>query len=181
MRKTDENIVSDQEIINGFLAGSQDSYRVVSGWITEIIQRFLWSGRIQPDDIRSDTLYKLLVNLRSEQFQHKSTLKAYVQQITRFTLIDAIRRQRRQPSRITNDPPAPENPYTITITEEETIIFNRIWNLIDEKCRQLWTMIFRQKISYQEIAKKEKVKESTIKTRVFRCKEEAINIRKHIT
>ena len=181
MRKTDDIISTDKDIIDGFLDGNQECYRIVTGWIDEIIQRILWSESIHPDDIRSDTLYKLLVNFRSGRFHYKSALKAYVQQITRFTLIDAIRSQRRQPSRIINDPPAAENPYTIIITEEEKIIFNRVWNLIDQQCRQLWIMIFHQATSYREIAKQQKVKESTIKTRVFRCKEEAIKIRKYIT
>jgi RNA polymerase sigma factor (sigma-70 family) len=181
MRKTDDIISTDKDIIDGFLDGNQICYHVITGWIDEIIQRILWSDSIHPDDIRSDTLYKLLLNFRSEQFQHKSTLKAYVQQVTRFTLIDAIRRQKRQPCRITNDPPASENPYTITITEEEKIIFGRVWNLIDDKCKELWTMIFDKRMHYSKIAVLQNVKESTIKTRVFRCKEEAINIRKHIT
>ncbi len=181
MRKTDDNISSDKAVIDGFLDGNKECYRAVTGWIDEIIQRILWGDSIHPGDIRSDTSYKLLINFRAGRFHYKSTLKAYVQQITRFTLIDAIRSKRRQPSRIINDPPTAENPYTITITEEEKIIFNRIWNLLDEKCRELWTMIFHQAVTYSEIAKQEKVKESTIKSRVFRCKEEAIKIRNQIT
>lgn len=181
MYRTDDKILTDKEIIDGFLNGNQETYRVVNGWMDEIIQRILWSGSIQPDDIRSDTLYKLLINFRSGRFRHKSTLKAYVQQVTRFTIIDAVRRNRRQPVLYDCDPPDHNTPFSEMINEEGKNIFNRIWDIIDEKCRDLWMMIFKDNKNYKEIAKKLKLSENTIKSRIFRCKEEAIRIRKQIT
>lgn len=181
MYRTDDKSLTDKEIIDGFLSNNQECHRNISFWIDEIIQRFAWKNSICTEDICSDTIYKLLMNFRDGRFNYNSTLKAYVQQITRFTLIDAVRLSRRQPVHLVYDPPEENTPISILMTEEEKTIFNRIWNLIDDKCKELWVMIFHERRNYKDIAKKLKLSENTIKSRVFRCKEEAIRISEKIT
>ncbi|MBI5475810.1 MAG: RNA polymerase sigma factor [Ignavibacteriales bacterium] len=181
MWKNDKNVLTDSAIVDGFLEGNQECFLFIRSWIDEIIQRCLWIEQIDPNDLRSDTEYKLLINFRTNQFHNKSALKAYVQKITRNTLIDAVRRRRNQPLRLQIDPVSPDDPIDTVIKKEEISIFERIFDLIDSKCRDLWKMIFYDRLSYKKIAEIHQVKDSTIKIRVYRCKEEAIKIFKRIS
>ena len=76
-------------------------------WTSSIIRSHLWDNRVTPEDVQSDTVVKLLLNLREESFRLESSLKTYVQRITLYTLVDAIRRQNRL------DPIADENALSI--------------------------------------------------------------------
>lgn len=176
--------LNDRQIIRGFLEGNEEEYRIIVGWIDEVIRTCLWNDGILPQEVVSDTSYKLLTNFRSDQFKYNSSLKTYVQRITRFTIIDAVRNRRRavslQQQQI--DPPDDaSDPLQIMETDEEQHLFDRIVDLLDEKCRKLWILIFDERKNYRQIAEQLRISEGAVKTRMFRCKEEAIAIRKRIT
>ena len=175
--------MSDEEIIRGYLEGNTKDYGVIVGWIREVVNTTLWVEGVAADDIISDTTYKLLVNFRAYRFKYQSSLKTYVQKITRFTIIDTIRSHKRAREYLSGNNLQPlenKSPLDIFEDEEEVTIFNRIFSLINEQCRQLWEMIFHDLLSYKEIAKKLNISEAAVKTKAFRCKEEAIEIRKKI-
>lgn len=74
-----------------------------------------------------------------------------------------------------------KTPLDIVESEEEIAIFHRVFSLIDERCRELWYMVFTECLPYKEIARRLETTEEAIKTRVFRCKEEAVEIRTRIS
>ena len=175
---------SDTEIIQGFLNGEQAAHDRIVGWINSVISTRLWMEGISADDILSDTILKLLLNLRAGEFRHASSLKTYVQKVTRFTIVNAVRRHvraRRYARDAADDPPDARTPLEIAEEEERARMFSRIFSLIDERCREIWHLIFSERLQYGEIGHRLGLSESAIKTRVFRCKEEAIRIRKRIS
>ncbi|HEY6191109.1 MAG TPA: sigma-70 family RNA polymerase sigma factor [Bacteroidota bacterium] len=173
--------MSDSSIIEGFLKGRTQDYTLVVSWIKDVVHARVWVSGIEPDDIISDTTNKLLVNLRSKLFRFESSLKTYVQKIARFTLIDAVRRNRNAPAHIPKESLEPTdgtNPHEIAVENEEAMIFRRILGSIDEKCRELWKMVFQDCLNYKEIARRLAISENAVKTRVFRCKETGIKLMK---
>lgn len=175
---------SDTKIIQGFLNGEQPAHDRIVGWISTVISTRLWIEGISADDISSDTILKLLLNLRAGEFRQASSLKTYVQKVTRFTIVNAVRRHvraRRYARDVADDPPGVKTPLEIAEEVDRARIFSRIFSLIDERCREIWHLIFNERLQYGEIGHRLGLSESAVKTRVFRCKEEAIRIRKRIS
>jgi len=69
------------------------------------------------------------------------SLKTYVERITRFTIINAVRRHEREQRSLraaANDSPNGKTPLELVEEDEEAEIFSRIFSLIDEQCKEIW-------------------------------------------
>jgi RNA polymerase sigma factor (sigma-70 family) len=171
--------VSDQDVIEGFLAGRAKAHAIVMDWITAVVKCLAHHERLSTDDIVGDTLEKLVHVFRDGTFKGESTLKTFVQRITKYTLVDAARR----PDVIRTDP-LPDhfdvgtdgNPDIIAEEVEEKSIYQRMMGMISKSCRDLWKMIFVENKTYKQIAIELGTTEGAVKVRVFRCKEEATKI-----
>jgi len=175
--------MSDRSLIDGFLKGDNQSYKTIKEWIVVVIRSSSKAPGISADDIESDTIYKLLTNLRGGQFRFESSLKTYVQKITRFTLIDALRRNRGIPDgqEVVETAVDPDNFSDALETKEKMVIYQRIHSLMAPDCRDLWRMVFQDELPYAQVAKLLNIGVGAVKTRFHRCKEKAIEIRKKIT
>jgi len=176
--------MTDRELIDGFLKGDNQHYKAIHEWIALVIRSRSWVPGISEDDLASDTIYKLLTNFRDRQFRFESSLKTYVQKITRFTIIDAVRRNRRTHhggQDLVDTAPDPDSFLDAFQDDEELALYQRIVSLIGPECRSMWQLIFHNELPYAEIAKSLHISVGAVKTRVLRCKEKAIEIRKRIT
>lgn len=174
-------MLSDREIIRGFLQGDTQSVELVQTWIVYVVHARLWTQDIQAEDIVSDTILKLLVNLRDNKFKFESSLKTYAQRIARFTIIDHVRAQRRAREYVKEMSlmsAEQESPARAFENEEEMTLFLRVVSLLPQECRDLWAMIHNEEMSYVEIAERLSLTEGAVKTRVLRCKQRAIVLRK---
>ena len=169
----------DKEIVQGFLRGDKRDYDTIVGWMKEMVRNNVWVAAITHDDVVAETCLTLLTNLRAGKFRFESSLKTYVQRMTKYTVIRLVRAHRRAEKYITEknmNPSNPETPEQIYEDKEEVFLFHRMLSLMDEKCRELWRMILYEELSYKEIAAKLNVSESAIKVRIHRCKEAAMQI-----
>lgn len=171
--------MTDQDIINGFLAGDKTAAESVLRWIRAVVTHSAWRGTIWQDDVVSDALYRTLTAFRAGRFRSECTLQTYVSRITRFTIIDWIRRQRRHDDHLRNLWPQADDYYSVERLLEEARqreILEHVWERIDEKCRRVWTMIFQERLDYAAIAEREGASVGAVKTWVFRCKEKATQL-----
>jgi len=171
--------LTDQEIVQGYLRGNKKDYKTIIGWMRDVVKNHVWMGAVAPDDVISDASEKLLLNLRYNKFKFESSLKTYIQRITRYTIIDLVRSYKRAEQLLTKDNlniDEVESPHQIYENKEEAFLFNRIFSLLGEKCRELWNMILLDKMTYKAIGAKYGRSETAIKSQVGRCKEEAMKI-----
>lgn len=171
--------MADQEIVQGFLRGNKRDYRTIVGWMKEVAANHVWLDTITPDDVISAASERLFLNLRSDKFKYESSLKTYVQRMTRYLIIDLVRSYKRAQHLMTAENlrlPETETPHQIYENKEEAFLFSKILAMMGEKCRELWNMILIGKMTYNEIAVRLGMKESAIKAQVGRCKEEAMKI-----
>jgi len=176
--------MSDRSLIDGFLKGDSQSYKTIKEWIVVVIRTRAWAPGISADDVESDTVVKLLTNLREGQFRFESSLKTYVQRITRYTLIDVVRRNlrnRQDGQELVEAAADPDDFRDAFEDEEELVLYQRVLSLIGPECRSLWKMIFDDELPHARIADSLHISVAAVKTRVHRCKEKAIEIRKKIT
>ena len=172
----------DKKIAEGFLAGKREEYCIVSDWISQVVKFRNWGLDKYHDDIMQDVLLKLYDNLRENRFQFRSSLKTYVYKIAKFTCIDYLRKysSMQQKEVELTETRSNDNLEEKAERKERKEIFWRIYRLMPEECQKLWNMIFFENLSYSQIAQKLRIKEGTVKSRFFRCKEKAIEIRKKL-
>jgi len=168
----------DRRVIEGFLAGRKEDYQTVTRWISSVVKLSTWGLEGYSDDIVQDVLLKLYDNLKEEKFKFHSSLKTYIYKIAKFTCIDYIRKysSAHQGEVELTEIQSNVNSGEKTREEEEKTLW-RIYRLMPEECRELWDMIFFEKLSYLEIAQKLDIKEGTVKSRFFRCKQKAIELK----
>jgi RNA polymerase sigma factor (sigma-70 family) len=171
--------LSDQDVIEGFLAGKSKPYAIVSDWIKAVVNYLAHHERLSADDIIGDTLEKLIRLFREEAFKGESSLKTYVQRITKYTIVDAARR-----TVVTRTDPIPDNfdvaadgdPEVLAEEAETKTIYQRMLERISAGCRDIWKKIFVEEKTYKQIAAELGISEGAVKVRVFRCKDEATKI-----
>ena len=175
--------VSDPDLIDGFLKGDKEPTETVVHWIRAVVFHSAWQDFENAEDVVSDAVFKTYRTLRSESFRHESSLRVFVSRIARYTVVDAIRREKTIRELLKEENltlPECDDPSQVVEEQEERSLFGRIWDLIDPKCRRLWLMIFNDHLLYKTIAANEGVAESTVKNRVLRCKEEAMRVKERI-
>ncbi len=176
--------LSDQDIIKGFLAGRKTEHEILTQWIRELAHMRLRIKRVSPDEIVSDTIYRLLNKFRSDSFKLRESLKAYVQAVAWYTIIDHVRYWRKYsdlPDGEDFDPPDTKDISADLDNEENKAIVERIFRLIPEECKKLWNLRFVDDFDYKEIGARLGISEGNVKIRFHRCKKQAIAIREKIT
>jgi RNA polymerase sigma factor (sigma-70 family) len=175
---------SDQNIIEGFLAGRKTEHEILTQWVKDLARIRLSIKRVSTDEIVSDTLYRLLIKFRSDSFALKGSLKAYVQAVAWYTIIDHVRYWRRYTELQNNedfDPPDTTNISTDLEKEEDRSAMDRIFRLMSEECKRLWNLRFVDDLDYKEIGVRLGISEGNVKIRFHRCKKQAIAIRERIS
>ena len=166
-------LFTDEEIIKGFLAGNDEHIRIVTFWIRKTVGRKLWKQKLFAEDVVATSLMKAIENLQNEKFAFNSSLKTYIERITRYTIIDITRSRRIAELYLQDahvDPPSDSTPLDIFESKEELYIYTLIWTLIGEHCRQLWNMVFTHSLRYKEIAEQLGLSVGAVKTRISRAK-----------
>ena len=168
--------MSDQDIIQRYIAGRATEHQTIHKWIEEVVRSRAWVIRTWIDDIISDTTEKLLLLFRNDRFQHNSSLKTYVQQITRYTIVDYLRRDilwKKYREELQRAAPDLENPSQSHDEREQYEIISRIFSMLDVGCQKLWALVFTEGLRYKEIAEKLGISPDAAKTRAHRCIEKA--------
>jgi RNA polymerase sigma-70 factor (ECF subfamily) len=130
------------------------------------------------DDICQAVHGKLLESLRADRFQRQSTLKTYVGRITHYTAIDRIRRRYRERS-ISRDwvfqaTPSGDNPYKSLARMEERAMLRQVLLRSPPGCRELWRLVFVERLSYAEIGRRLSIPPGTVKSRMWHCRRKAL-------
>ncbi len=150
----------------------------------DVVRNRVWLEAIAPDDVIADVSEKLLRNLRDKKFRFGSSLKTYVQRMTRYTIIDLARSYKCTDRLMTKENLNLDEvmtPHQIYENKEEALLFVRIYSLMCVNCQELWNMVLVEKITYKAIGAKLGRSESAIKSQAVRCKEEAMHIYARLT
>jgi RNA polymerase sigma factor (sigma-70 family) len=170
-------LLTDQELIRGFLAGAKQENAKILDWITICLRSNSQNARIDLDDVIADTRLKLLLVFEKGAFRYDSSLKTFVHGVAYNTLIDAIRRRKRLfPLDDNTEPSDPSNPHTQLEEIEQLVLLDRGMAMLSDDCQRLLEMALVEKLSTEGLAKRLGVTEGAAKTRLSRCKKELISI-----
>ncbi len=173
-----EGAERDRQLIEGYLAGREDSFLEIDAWILREVDRRYAALRMEREDLAQAVHVKLLRGLRAGSFRHGSSLRTFVLSVVHHTCIDALRRRYLdRAEEIGEDTPAAwGNPYRTVEGLDARRILHRLLHLSPEICRRLWRMIFLERLHYREIGGQLGIPAGTVKSRVFACRKKAMEI-----
>ena len=168
---------NDQRI-DPYLRGDRDAFLEIDGWIRAELQRRYPRLSNETDDLAQSIHQKLVANLRAGRFQGRSRLRTYVVGIVHHTAIDRLREiysERALASEWSKEPRAAEyNPYgSIEALDDEKLLF-QVLQTLPASCRELWSLVFVERLSYPEIAGRLSIPPGTVKSRMWHCRRKAI-------
>ena len=172
---------SDHRWIGRYLDGQEDAFREVDGWIRrEIESRYPVVGE-EIEDLCQIVHGKLLTNLQTGRFRHRSTLRTYVIGIVHYTAIDRLRALYREqlfrPLLASDEENAAAgNPYRSLLELEERDFLQQVLLHAPASCRALWRMAFIEELGYNEMARRLSIPSGTVKSRMWHCRRKALAI-----
>jgi RNA polymerase sigma factor (sigma-70 family) len=165
---------SDHELVQGFLEGKHVA--LIESWIRQAVARCGTIEGVLQDDIVEMTLLKALENFQAAKFNHRASVKTYVQQIAVNTAISEMRRrmvERKYEPKLAAELANPPTPYALTQAEEELVLVRRLLHIIGEPCRIFFEQYFRDDLSNAELAKQFGITEEALRVRKHRCLKKA--------
>ena len=165
----------DSDSVEGrLLAGEAEAYGQVTRWIGQILTRPRFRLlREEWDDLHQEAMARLLESLRRGRFDASRDFRVYVQSIARYTARDAVVRRIRGlelESALPADPPGGEEQEDRLWTRD---LATKVLEAMSEACRGLVRAYFFRQRSYDQISKERDLPVGTVKSRLFRCLEEA--------
>jgi RNA polymerase sigma-70 factor (ECF subfamily) len=164
----------DTLLVEGFLAGRPEVVQKVDRWVRAVVDNRNWGLSYQREDILQEVRKRLFENLVNRRFQGDSSLKTYAVQVARYTCIEFLRGKIRAAAldvegfEFQDSRPNPEQDLAATENEERAA---RALAALPDGCRELFEMIFNQKLPYPEIARRLGVAPGTVKSRAWRCRD----------
>lgn len=172
----------DRRVIDGLIAGNDDSVRMVRSWIRLAAGRYRRFLANDLEDLEQDILTSLVVGLANDRFQYASRLETYVSRMVHYKCIDRMRAaSRRQWVDVEDLDLVDEDTSALdAIQRQQTSqLALRVAESLGQPCRDLWALI-RAGLSYAEMAERTGVAPGTLRVRVSRCRRKAIAERDRI-
>lgn len=178
------NTPTDAMLMAGFLAGKREAVATIHLWVARIVRLQAWRLR-QDDDLIQDVLVELMGIFGSGRFEGRSSLQTYVERITKYRCIDAVRRERRRHHPSLDEirepgPVASDNPERELILADEVRLCFLVLSQLSPPCRDLLRRVLAEETPYEDIAGEYGVAVGTIKSRVARCREQAREWRRRL-
>ncbi|MBX2991430.1 MAG: sigma-70 family RNA polymerase sigma factor [Bacteroidetes bacterium] len=175
--------MTDTDFIEGFKLRNSASTKVVLGWIGEAVSRLHWTDSLSREDIVSQASMNLFELVSQPNQPPISSPKGLIHHIVKCVAVDAVRREKRRKAmeeKLKHLPLQNPDPAEIYLLKENMEIYLRARAAADPMCRELWDMLFTERSTYREIAEKLRISEGTLRVRLLRCKDKAMEwIRKN--
>jgi RNA polymerase sigma-70 factor (ECF subfamily) len=173
--------IPDESLIKGYIEGVPEAHAEIHRWIQRIIDNRHWGLHHQREDIIQEVHKRLFENLTGRRFRASSSLKTYVTQIAKYTCIEFLRQKIRTSSvdldsmELRDPSPGPEQQLASSQWTKQAI---EAVASLPHGCQQLFELIFIDRLSYREIARRLAVAEGTVKSRTWRCRDALVKILK---
>jgi RNA polymerase sigma-70 factor (ECF subfamily) len=179
VQRKQESLRTDSELIELYLQGDRSAHKQIETMISRVVENSNWSLREQWQDIKQDIHQKLCVNFKQGKFEFRSPLKYYVYKVSKYTCLAYIRKKYSHPEFSM----APDE-LVFLVHRENNLVHEEVQKsalqMLSGECLKIFSLFFLEGYSYREIGEKLGLKEGTVKSRMFRCKERARQMRELI-
>jgi len=165
--------------VAGFLRGDEEHYRVIRTRIEQYARLKYYGDAVNLEDVASDVVELLFRNLKDGRF-HGDSLKAlevYIYSMVRNYVVNRRKKSGRMhyPANLPDRVDSAIQPLDEQVAAED--LSNKILSALDESCRELLELKFRQFWSDQEIADHLGKTKNAVSTAVTRCLKKARSLK----
>ncbi len=161
-------------VYRGFVAGQRDAVQTVAGWIGAVVRAGNWRFD-DAESVAQDIQLELFRMAEAKKVREPGGFQKLVYTVAKFTCVDAYHRQRRRGQHETPeewpeeraDPDA--NPAEGIESRERTAMLTYVIQRLPRACRELWDLVYREKLPAAAVAKKLGISVGNVRVRVHRC------------
>jgi RNA polymerase sigma factor (sigma-70 family) len=171
----------DAQLVADLLAGDSTAIATVQGWIRKELWRYRDILRADAEDLEQDILLQLMEALDAGRFRFESALQTYVRSHAKFACIDVLRAGGRRVEHEVDqvEHPELEVPADFADRRENEDLARKVLEEVPESCRELWRMVLAG-LSYREMSSRLGTSEGSLRVRVHRCRQHALEIRQKL-
>ncbi len=166
--------------IAAFLRGDRTRVGEIRASIQAVVRSFQFPDAGLEAELAQDALSRIFQNLAAGRFRGESSLKTYAQRVAKYTCLEHVRRKRFEVKMDLDAIPSRarwSEPEGALLGTEEHQRNLRAFAALPGESRELLRLIFLERLSYGEVARRLGVTEGAIKSRVHRvritCREAA--------
>ncbi len=158
-------------VIDGFLRGESAQFRILHTKIVQFIYHQHFGTDSEREELVSEAIEILLTNLRRGDFKGDSlkALSVYIYTIVKYRIGRVLRRRNRLTYTDELMEPTDDKAQLISDETADKELAGMILAQIDEKCRELLSLKFKDCWSDQEIADHIKKSKNATSTAISRC------------
>jgi RNA polymerase sigma-70 factor (ECF subfamily) len=162
----------------GYLRGDAEAFKELDLWIRVALRR-RYPGLVREhEDLAQRVHAKLVASLREGRYESSRGLRAYVSGIVHHVAIDRLRevyRERVLSETLLSQPQTGtwEQPYDTAMDEDR--LFHQAVLAVPPACREMWRMLFVEKMAYEEIGRRLSIPTGTVKSRMWHCRRKALS------
>lgn len=169
-----------QDWIDGFLFGEREVHGECHGWILAVVRHRAWGLRQDEEDVVQEVKLKLLGLFEAGTFRGASSLKTFVQAVAKHSCLDALRRARVRAADPFSEEQFPswrDHPANELERQESARLCYDVLAHLPGPCRELFRLLLVDDRSYEEIAGELGLAIGTVKSRLARCRDRALELR----
>jgi RNA polymerase sigma-70 factor (ECF subfamily) len=162
-----------EDDVAAFLIGDRQTHAELRAAISAVVGCFRFAGGATREDLIQEALYRTFCSLRKGSFRKEASLRTFAQRIAEFTCIEHLRRMqyRAEVDAPSLDEPSREaGPEVLLLRGEEHRRNLKRLAAMSPECRELFRLIFIERMSYGEVAARLGISETAVKLRVHRCR-----------
>jgi RNA polymerase sigma-70 factor (ECF subfamily) len=168
--------MSDDAILEGFLAGDDQAVHHVQGWVDGVVHLGRWRFA-DPEAVAQEIVLRLIGVVRSGRYERRSSFKTFVFAVAKYTCVDLFRRERLR-ARLetgaeTDAVASAGHPHRALEAREDLDRLKYILQGLPEECRRLWRWVYGEGLSAAEIGRRLGAQAGTVRVRVHRCIQKA--------
>lgn len=164
---------SDQHAVAAFLRGEHAAVGEIRAAIQVVVRSFQFADRESERDLIQEVMGRVVQNLGAGQFRGEASLRTYVQSVAKYACLEHIRRQRSDVRTDFEAVPSEARwaePEGAFLLHEEHLRNLEAFAALPEDTRELLRLLFVERLSYGDAARRLGVSESAIKSRVHRVR-----------
>jgi len=175
--------MADGAIVSGFLQGDPAAAATVEAWIVQAARSYRRRFLPEWEDLLQDIRLEIARLFRGGAFRSESSLRTYVWSVVNHSCLDRLRMRSRRPAWEElgpEDPPSgAATPLDEALRSDSWRILLRVLSQTPPECRRLWRMIL-DGIGYEEMSTRVGIHASTLRVKVMRCREKAVEARRKL-